>query len=184
MPNGQNRPPAPEQAESRQPDVPADAVEHHVYLADRVADLPLPAVAPVVGGQVGAQVPGQGELARVAGQGYDPGSGVAGDLHQQRAHATPRGLDQDGLACLQVGPACQGERCPAVGQQRDGIPYSQHVRDFDQPRRRGDRTFGVSARPVQAGHNPPASAGHRAAHAVAQDGRQRREHRLWRRPRP
>ena len=122
-----------EQPEGRQAYLPAHPVEHHVHLPGRVADLPLPAVVPVVDGQVGARVPGQGELARVPRQRHYPGSGVAGDLHQQRAHATARGFDQDGLAAPQVRPGGQGERRPAVGQQRDGVPHGQRVRDVDQP---------------------------------------------------
>src|SRR6266567_1783935 len=47
-----------EQAERRQPGVPAHAVEHHVHLAGQVADLPFPAVVAVVDGHVRAEVPG------------------------------------------------------------------------------------------------------------------------------
>ena len=142
-----------EQPERRPPDVPAHAVEHHVHLAGGVADLLFPAVMAVVDGQVGPEITRDRELARLAGQRHDPGPGVAGDLHQQRPHASGRGLDQDGIARAQGRPARQGERRPAVGQQGHRVPQGHPVRDLDQPGGRHDHAFGVSARAVQAGYD-------------------------------
>ena len=189
MPNGQNRPPAassPNAASPMSPPTPSNTTSTSPTASRTCSSQPSLAV---VDGQVGPEIPRDRELARLAGQRHDPGPGVAGDLHKQRPHAPGRGLDQDGVARAQARPVGQGERRPAVGQQRDRVAQGHPVRDLDQPRGRHDRAFGVPARAVQAGHDPAPGAGasgsgpgHRAADAVAQDGRQRREHRRMRRP--
>ena len=170
MPNGQNRPPAassPNAASPMSPPTPSNTTSTSPATSRTCC---VPAVAAVVDGQVGPEIPRDRELARLAGQCHDPGPGVAGDLHQQRPHASGRGLDQDGIARAAgppgpPGPAPSGRRPaarprparpPRPGPRSAARPARPRVRRTRPcrsgwPRRRGPATVPPTPLPRMAG---------------------------------
>ena len=89
--------PTEQQAEGVPPGLAADTVEDDVDRPGIAAHRLRPARLTVVDGQVRAQFPGGGELARPARQRDHAGSGALGQLHQQAPDAARGRLNKDGL---------------------------------------------------------------------------------------
>ena len=124
-------------AEAREP--PAGADELEGLAGDRAADaveddvdragLRRPAGLRVVDGVLGAEAARELGLALAACGCDDARAGARGELHEQAPDAAGRGLDEDGLARLDLRRFEEHERRAAVGEQRDGVGELEAVGD-------------------------------------------------------
>ena len=154
MPKLENRPPLRRSSKAWRRDRAADAVEDDV---DR-AGLRRPAGLRVVDGVVGAEAARELGLALAARRRDDARAGAGRELHEQAADAAGRGLDEDGLAGLDLRRLEEHERRAAVGEQRDGVGELEAVGDLDEQVRVGERALRVAAAPAGRRDDAPADA--------------------------